>query len=93
MKNTPETTDPIIVLNFLIHYFDDDEELWKSRYLLKDSIDELHRLSQLAPVVVTAQPPPPNHQKYIQLFELLRGMTDNVIELEYPSAPQQLRLF
>ncbi len=93
LKNTPETTDPVLVLNFLIRYFDEDDELWKSRYLLEDSIAELHRLSRRAPVVVTARPPLAKHTPYLALFDLLRGMTDRVVEFVAPAQPRQLNLF
>lgn len=93
LKKTPTTPEPLIVLNFLVHYFDEDEQFWKSRYLLEDSLHELHRLSCLAPVVVTVRSPLVREPKYVQVIDRLREMTDRVIEFIPQPAPRQTRLF
>jgi len=100
LKNTPETNEPLIVLNFLNHYFAEDEEFWKSRFLLEATIMELHRLSRLAPVVVTARPPEANNSSFTHLFDRLRmemGTCPNARIIEFLPSPtlqlQQSRLF
>jgi hypothetical protein len=93
LKKTPATPEPLIVLNFLLHYFAEDEQFWKSRYLLEDSLAELHRLSRLAPVVVTVRSPLHQEGKFSQVIARLRGITDRVVEFVPPPVPRQARLF
>ncbi len=93
LKNTPETNEPLLVLNFLNHYFAEDEEFWKSQYMLQDTITELHRLSRLAPVVITSRPPEPKHPSFSHFFDQLQGMNARIIEIHPSPAPQQSRLF
>ncbi|HEX6303344.1 MAG TPA: hypothetical protein VFZ76_04080 [Anaerolineales bacterium] len=93
LKKTPAARDPLIILNFLVHYFDEDEQFWKSRYLLEDSIAELQRLSHMGPVVVTVRSPTDQEPKYLQVLNRLREMTDRVIEFVSAPTSQQMRLF
>lgn len=93
LKKTPATRDPLIVLNFLVHYFDEDEQFWKSRYLLEDSLAELRRLSRIGPVVVTVHSPHTTEQKYLGVLDRLREVTDRVIEFVPGPAPQQVSMF
>lgn len=93
LKNTPATCDPLIVLNFLVHYFDEDEQFWKSRYLLEDSLAELRRLSRMGPVVVTVRSPRTTELKYLGVLDRLREVTDRVIEFVPWPAPQQMCMF
>lgn len=93
LKKTPATCHPLIILNFLVHYFDEDEQFWKSRYLLEDSLAELHRLSRIGPVVVTVRSPLHQEPKYLQVLNRLRAMTDRLIEFVPAPIPQQLRMF
>ena len=93
LKKTPATQDPLIVLNFLVHYFDEDEQFWKSRYLLEDSLAELRRLSCTGPVVVTVRSPLAAEGKYCGILERLREITDRVIEFVPQPSPQQMCMF
>ena len=93
LKKTPATRDPLIVLNFLVHYFDEDEKFWKSRYLLEGSLAELQRLSRVGPVVVTVHSPLRQEPIYLRVLERLRGMTDRVIEFVPAPTPRQMRMF
>lgn len=93
LKVTPETNEPLIVLNFLNLYFAEDEQFWKSRYMLEETLTELHRLSRLAPVVVTARPPEQTNPSFTHLFDLLQGMNARIIEFLPSPTPQQSLLF
>ena len=93
LKVTPATPEPLIVLNFLVHYFDEDDQFWKSRYLLEDSLAELQRLGREGPVVVTIRSDPLREPKHIQVIDRLRQLTDRVIEFVPAPAPAQMRLF
>lgn len=93
LKETPAARNPLIVLNFLVHYFDEDEAFWKSRYLLEDSLAELQRLSRLAPVVVTVRSPKAGEGRYAQILDRLREGSDKVIEFARAPALKQPRLF
>ena len=93
LKKTPATQDPLIVLNFLVHYFDEDEQFWKSRYLLEDSLAELRRLSRIGPVVVTVRSPLAAEGKYCGILERLREITDRIIEFVPQPSPQQMCMF
>ena len=93
LKKTLVTNEPLFVLNFLIHYFAEDEEFWKSRYLLEDTITELHRLCRLAPVVVTARPPEKTNPSFTHLFDQLQGMNARIIEFLPSLTPHQPYLF
>jgi hypothetical protein len=76
-----------------VHYFDEDEKFWKSRYLLEGSLAELHRLSRVGPVVVTVRSPLRQEPMYLQVLKGLRGMTDRVIEFVPVTSPQQMHMF
>lgn len=93
LKNTPDLTDPLIVLNFLSGYLSDEEQLWKSRYLLEDSLAELSRIRQRATVLVTARPPESGQRAHWQLFDLLRGAADKLVKFTHAPPPQQMSLF
>jgi hypothetical protein len=93
LKKTGATPDPLIILNFLVHYFDEDEKFWKSRYLLEGSLAELCRLSRVGPVVVTVRSPVQQEPMYLQVLKRLREMTDRVIEFVPAPTSQQMSMF
>lgn len=97
LKKTPETNEPLLILNFLNLYFAEDEEFWKSRYMLEETIRDLYRLSRLAPVVVTARPPekqhPVSNRSFTYLFDQLQDIDARIVEFHPAPIPQQSRLF
>jgi hypothetical protein len=78
------------VLDLLATFYDESVNLNESRRLLAGCIPHLQRLSQAAPVVVSAKPPAPISAERAVLAEALRGAASGAWQLEplpMPKAP------
>lgn len=73
---------PILVLNFLHHFFDPDVDFPLRRRVLDQCCQEAKHLSSSKPVVILIQELPT--EEYRQFFPLLNSIADEVME----SAPE-----
>ena len=80
---------PTLVLDFLAMFYDEDVRLPESQRLLRRCLEALHRLSQAAPVIVSARPPKPIvYAERIGLLEQLRSSAGAIWEEESLNPPQ-----
>jgi hypothetical protein len=93
LQDTRLSHEPLIILNFLATFYDPDREHWKSRRTLQESINELNRLQQMAPIVVTVRPPPDDQPEFVELFWLLQKAATKEFHSQPVAAPQQIALF
>ncbi|MBN1315748.1 MAG: hypothetical protein JXA42_09780 [Anaerolineales bacterium] len=93
LQDTPLTHEPLIILNFLATFYDPDREHWKSWQALQESINELNRLQQLAPIMATVRPPPDDKPEFVELFRLLQQAAIKEFHFQPATAPQQMTLF
>ena len=74
LEEAPDGTTPTLVLDLLSTFYDEDLKLPESQRLLRLCLEQLDRLSQAAPVIVSARPPKPIvYAERIVLLEALRA--------------------
>lgn len=79
LAETPPSTNPTLVLDLLSTFYDESVTLPESTRLLETCFIHLRRLSELAPVVVSASPPKKEGEaERIALFNALLERADRV---------------
>jgi hypothetical protein len=78
---------PTLVFDLLSTFYDESVSLTERRRLLGRAVRHLQRLSQSAPVAVSAQPAGPGQAERAVLLEMLRGATNLAWELDMPAPP------
>ncbi len=73
---------PTLALDLLATFYDENVTLVESQRLLRGCLDQLQRMSQRAPVIVSARPPAPICQERTVLLEQLRQSTTHVWEAQ-----------
>lgn len=84
---------PVLVIDLLATFYDDNVRLAESERLLGQCIPHLRRLSQFAPVVVSARPPAPLYAEKIVLAEALQAASSTSWKLESLPEPEMLTLW
>jgi hypothetical protein len=84
---------PVIVLNLLATYYDESISLMESCRLLEHALTDLRRLSERAPVMVSARPPFATTPDRMVLLERLRSFSDQTMIFDTPKLIQQPTLF
>ncbi len=96
MEGIPATGVTTLVLDLLSLFYDENIPLPEAARLLRDSLAHLRRLSENAPVAVSAAPPPADQADrqalVAQLLDSLNGHCRSLI-FEQPQSPPPLRLF
>ncbi len=78
---------PTLALDLLSTFYDENVRLVERQRLLRRAIIHLRRISQGAPVAVSAQPPPANRAECAGLLEALRDSATMIWESELPTPP------
>lgn len=92
LERTPTGKTPIVILDFLSTFYDENVKMYTRKFLLESSIKHFQRLSQGAGLAITAHAPPTQDGLY--LFQRLRDSASRVSIYETPTADsQQLNLF
>ncbi len=92
LNDTRPGSEPILILDLLHHFYNDDVDLAVRFRVFEQSCKHLQRLSLFRPVLVFAQRMPVKH--YQQFFSLLTAIADETFQIEEPSTkPAQLALF
>jgi hypothetical protein len=86
LQTTPVSNAPVIVLDLLSTFYDENVQLRLRQFLLESAIQHLNRLCRQAGVAVIAYPPPTSTVSQ-QLFERLKFAASRVITYEIPPAP------
>jgi hypothetical protein len=81
------------VIDLLATFYDESVNLNESRRVLAGCIPHLQRLSQIAPVVVSAKPPAPIRPERAVLAQDLRGAAAGAWQLETLPAPKTATLW
>lgn len=76
------TSTPVLVLDILSTFYDEDVKLIESKRLLHICLANLDRLSKTAPVAVSARPPLAICQERLVLLETLRHATSHYWEFD-----------
>lgn len=93
LERTPAGNTPVIVLDFLSTFYDENVKMGARKYLLERSLEHFQRLSRKAGLAVTVQHAPSSHA-YPDLYERLRASAPSVSEYEISAPPAgQMRLF
>jgi len=79
---------PLLALDLLATFYDENISLEESRRLLADCIPHLRRLSRFAPVVVSTKPPASLCAERAVLAETLQAAASGAWQLEALPAPQ-----
>ncbi len=82
---------PVLVLNLLDTFYDENVKLSERMRLLEVSLSELRRLCRSASVAVSASLP--NRNQPGELLEILAGAAGQVWSFEEPQPAEPLRLF
>ena len=88
LAETPADGLPVLVIDLLATFYDDNVRLAESERLLGQCIPHLQRLSQCAPVVVGAKPPAPLCADKIVLAEALQSASGAAWQLESLPVPK-----
>jgi hypothetical protein len=92
LADTPADRTPVVVLDLLSTFLDENVPPEERRSLFGQSITELRRLSVRAPVVVSAHLPRQPHVDPLELLDVLGASADQVwrFELWHPQPPPRL---
>jgi hypothetical protein len=93
LEIAPISTHPILALDLLATFYDESVTLSESQRLLDISAGQLLRLSQAAPVLVSASPPSRKQDERLLLLIQLQQITENLLILEDHQPPKQTSLF
>ena len=87
LANTPPGRTPMLVMDLLATFYDENIALPERQRLLNQALGQLERLGRPAPVFVSAEP------EDEPLFGALEGRADHQWRFELPQAVAQPRLF
>lgn len=82
LERTPTGNTPVIVLDFLSTFYDENVKIHTRKFLLESSLGHFQRLSQGAGLAVTVHTPSSHDDLY--LYERLRSCASHVAEYEMP---------
>jgi len=93
LAETPADGLPVLIIDFLATFYDDNVRLAESQRLLSACIPHLVRLSRSAPVVVSAKLPTHLSAEKLVLAEALQAAAHNNWQLEALPRPRMLTLW
>ena len=93
LEQTPTTSQPLLILDFLTNFYDEDVPVSECSRLLHESMHHIRRLSQTAPVIVSTRPPRVEQLDRLVLFEQFREISENVFIFGQPEILPPLKLF
>jgi len=93
LAQTPTTASPKLILDLLTNFYDEDIPVAECSRLLQESIQHIRRLSQLAPVIISAKIPRIEQPERQPLFEQLQDISKTVFIWGQPEIQPALKLF
>jgi hypothetical protein len=92
LEDTPALKQPYILLDLLATFYDDHVSSQETRRLLETCLQQVARLHQFAPMVITLAPPLVSEREF--LLEMVCERSERVLIQEAPvSIEAQLTLF
>lgn len=91
LSSTPAAPVPTLALDLLSTFYDESVNLSERRRLLQACLGHLRRLSQAAPILVSAAPPKPREPG--ELLALLTEAADQYWQFQDDQPPTPPRLF
>jgi hypothetical protein len=93
LEESPNTSDPTLLLDMLSTFLDESVPLPESRRLLGSCLPHLRRLAGTAPLVVSVKPTPPISAERQVLLDMLQVAADQCWVLEpVPEVKRQMEL-
>ena len=93
VERTPTTKKPILILDFLSTFYDENVRMNTRKFLLETSLRNFQRLSCNAGLAVSVHPPPASPDA-LYLFERLQACASQILSYEMPIPnPRQAELF
>jgi hypothetical protein len=93
LEESPNSSDPTLLLDMLSTFLDESVPLPESRRLLGKCLPHLHRLASTAPLVVSAKPMTPLSLERQVLLDMLQVAADQCWVLEpVPEVKRQMEL-
>lgn len=93
LEQTPIGKTPILILDFLSTFYDENVRMSTRKFLLENSLHHFQRLSREAGLAVSVYLPPASADA-LYLFERLQSAAPQVLTYESPvNTTSQLRLF
>jgi hypothetical protein len=89
LGETPASTKPTLVLDFLATFYDESVSTVEAQRLLKDCVVHLQRLSALAPVLASARPPRQQAGDRLALLGILEAAAHRTWRIEAYQAPSR----
>ncbi len=94
LEESPNTSDPTLLLDILATFLDESVPLPESRKLLGQYLPHLRRLAGTAPLVVSAKPMTTISLERQVLLDMLQAAADQCWVLEpVPEVKRQMELF
>lgn len=93
LEHTPIGKTPILILDFLSTFYDENVKMHIRKYLLENSLRHLQRLNRGTSLAVSVHLPPASADA-LYLFERLQSAAPHIMTYESPAnTASQLRLF
>ena len=93
LQRTPASRTPVLVMDMLASFYDENVQYKMRRFLLENAIVHLKRLSSGAGLAVFVQPPPAGSDS-LRLFEHLQSAASQVLSYQVQApGPEQPGLF
>jgi hypothetical protein len=93
LQHTPASRTPVMVLDMLASFYDENVQLRMRRFLIENSLLHLERLSSGGGLAVFVQPPPAGSDS-LPLFERFQSAASQVLIYQtYAPEAEQLGLF
>lgn len=82
LQKTAVSTRPTLVLDLLATFYDESVEVPEAYRLLREVVNQLHRLRRLAPVIVSLRPVPSHQPDRAGLSQPLEKMANHLLRRE-----------
>jgi hypothetical protein len=90
IQETPEGKTPILILDLLSTFYDENVKMHRRKFLLVNVLFHLRRLSRGAGLAVSVREVPATHESF-RLFQFLRTFAPRVLNYEIPPAKDYTR--
>jgi len=83
IQEIPEGKTPILILDLLSTFYDENVKMYKRKFLLVNVLFHLRRLSRGAGLAVSVRDVPATHESF-HLFQFLRNFAPRILHYEAP---------